>query len=58
MSPTPARTIAEYFHQKAKYYSEDFMTATFSSIASAYQISKADNGGSLDSTGYQLFLTA
>jgi hypothetical protein len=54
----PAQTVADYFHKKSKVYSEDFMTATFHSIASAYHVSKLDNGGTLDNLGYKLFLTA
>jgi len=34
------------------------MRATFEAIAQSYQISKRDNGGSLDNLGYTLFLSS
>lgn len=58
LSPSPARAITDYFHQKSKEYSEDFLRVTFESLARAYQISKADNNGSLDTLGYSLFLSS
>lgn len=58
MSQSPARAIADYFHKKGKTYSEGFMTATFEHIGKAYQISKSDNAGSLDTLGYKLFLSS
>lgn len=34
------------------------MRITFESVSHAYQISKADHSGSLDSLGYKLFLSS
>jgi hypothetical protein len=58
LSPAPARAITDYFHQKSKEFSEDFLRITFESVSQAYQISKADHSGSLDSLGYKLFLSS
>jgi len=58
LSPTPARAITDYFHQKSKEFSEDFLRVTFEAVARAYQISKVDHSGSLDTLGYKLFLSS
>jgi hypothetical protein len=58
LSPAPARAITDYFHQKSKEFSEDFLRVTFEAVARAYQISKADHSGSLDTLGYKLFLSS
>jgi hypothetical protein len=58
LSPAPARAITDYFHRKSKDFSEDFLRVTFQSVARAYQISKADHSGSLDTLGYKLFLSS
>ena len=58
MSESPARIIAEYFHRKAKTYNEDFMRTTFQHLGKAYRVSKNDTDGTLDTLGYQLFLSS
>lgn len=58
LAPAPAQAIASYFHQKAKDYSEPFLRITFEAIARAYQVSKADHSGSLDTLGYKLFYSS
>jgi hypothetical protein len=58
LSQSPARSITDYFYRKSRSYSEAFLKITFESLARAYQISKFDNSGSLDTLGYKLFLGA
>lgn len=58
LAPAPAQAVAGYFHQKSKDYSEPFLRITLEAMARAYQVSKADHSGSLDTLGYKLFYSA
>ena len=58
LAPAPAQAVANYFHMKAKDYSEPFLRSAFEAVARAHQLSKADHSGSLDTLGYKLFYSA
>ena len=55
---TPARAIAEYFNSHQKKFSPEALVTTLKHISRACRISRDDNGGSLDSFGYQLYLSS
>ena len=58
MGSTPARAIADHFHTNRKNFSPEALITTLRHISRAYHISRDDNGGSLDSLGYRLYLSS
>ena len=58
MGSTPARAIADHFHANRKRFSPEALTTTLRHISRACRISRDDNGGSLDSLGYRLYLSS
>lgn len=58
MGSTPARAIADHFHSNRKSFSPDALTTTLLHISRAYLISRDDNGGTLDTIGYRLYLSS
>lgn len=57
LGQTPALSIVTYFHKHSRKYSPGLLRVTCEALGKAYEVSKVDNHGSLDHSGYQLFLS-